>query len=100
MLRETKGAFNLVINDIHMPMMDGFALMKYIIREFNIPVIGDKRMMSADDKFKVVIRGLELGACFYLFKPLTLFDVQNMWQHVVRKRKENMLETNSDADNN
>ncbi|KAK9143539.1 hypothetical protein Syun_012939 [Stephania yunnanensis] len=51
--------------------------------------------MSADDKFKVVTRGLELGACFYLFKPLTLADVQNLWQHVVRKRKEYMLENNS-----
>ncbi|KAK9147715.1 hypothetical protein Scep_006472 [Stephania cephalantha] len=90
-LRETKGAFDLVITDVHMPMMDGFALMEHIIREFKIPVI----MMSADDKFKVVTRGLELGACFYLFKPLTLADVQNLWQHVVRKRKEYMLENNS-----
>ncbi|KAK9147719.1 hypothetical protein Scep_006476 [Stephania cephalantha] len=90
-LRETKGAFDLVITDVHMPMMDGFALMEHIIREFKIPVI----MMSADDKFKVVTRGLELGACFYLFKPLTLADVQNLWQHVVRKRKEYTLENNS-----
>ncbi|KAK9143540.1 hypothetical protein Syun_012940 [Stephania yunnanensis] len=43
-LRETKGAFDLVITDVHMPMMDGFALMEHIIREFKIPVISKKSL--------------------------------------------------------
>ncbi|KAK9102910.1 hypothetical protein Sjap_020164 [Stephania japonica] len=47
--------------------------------------------MPVDDNFKVVIRGLEQGTCFYLFKPLTLYDVQNLWQHVIRKRKVNIV---------
>jgi DNA-binding NarL/FixJ family response regulator len=43
--------------------------------------------MSADDGKNVVMKGVTHGACDYLIKPLRIEELRNIWQHVVRKRR-------------
>lgn len=44
--------------------------------------------MSADDSKQVVMKGVTHGACDYLIKPVRIEALRNIWQHVVRKRKD------------
>jgi len=44
-------------------------------------------VFSANDDPKMVMKGIDHGACDYLLKPVTLKEVQMIWQHVVRKKK-------------
>uniref|UniRef100_A0A2P2LXZ1 Two-component response regulator n=3 Tax=Rhizophora mucronata TaxID=61149 RepID=A0A2P2LXZ1_RHIMU len=83
LLREKKNGYDIVISDVHMPDMDGFKLLQHIGLEMDLPVI----MMSADDGKNVVMKGVTHGACDYLIKPVRIEALRNIWQHVVRKRK-------------
>ncbi|XP_015900017.1 two-component response regulator ARR1 isoform X2 [Ziziphus jujuba] len=83
MLRENKNGYDIVISDVHMPDMDGFKLLEHIGLEMDLPVI----MMSADDGKNVVMKGVTHGACDYLIKPVRIEALRNIWQHVVRKKK-------------
>ncbi|KAG1338741.1 two-component response regulator ARR1 [Cocos nucifera] len=88
MLREKKGEFDLVLSDVYMPDMDGFKLLENIGLEMDLPVI----MMSADDGKDVVMKGVTHGACDYLIKPVRIEALKNIWQHVVRKRRNELKE--------
>ncbi|KAM6565869.1 hypothetical protein CsatA_024997 [Cannabis sativa] len=83
LLRENKNGYDVVISDVHMPDMDGFKLLERIGLEMDLPVI----MMSADDGKDVVMKGVTHGACDYLIKPVRIEALKNIWQHVVRKKK-------------
>ncbi|KAL9252662.1 Two-component response regulator ARR2-like protein [Drosera capensis] len=83
LLRENKNGYDIVISDVHMPDMDGFKLLEHIGLEMDLPVI----MMSADDSKQVVMKGVTHGACDYLIKPVRMEALKNIWQHVVRKKK-------------
>ncbi|WOK93166.1 two-component response regulator ORR21 [Canna indica] len=82
LLRENKGAFDLIISDVHMPDMDGFRLLELVGLEMDLPVI----MMSSDTRFNVVMKGVSHGACDFLAKPARMEELQNIWQHVVRRK--------------
>lgn len=68
------GAFDLVLLDILMPEMDGYAVLEQMKRDpalRGIPVI----VISAQDELESVVRGIELGAEDYLpktFDPVLL----------------------------
>ncbi|KAF8394620.1 hypothetical protein HHK36_020834 [Tetracentron sinense] len=81
MLRENKGGFDIVISDIHMPNMDGFELLKHIGLEMDLPVI----LMSVDEG--QALKSVTHGACDYLTKPIRIESIKKIWQHVVRKRR-------------
>lgn len=93
-----------------MPDMDGFKLLEHIGLEMDLPVISEClyvldqiisislvlvpilnlliiSVMSADDSKNVVMKGVTHGACDYLIKPVRIEALKNIWQHVVRKRK-------------
>ncbi|KAI4369544.1 hypothetical protein MLD38_017972 [Melastoma candidum] len=82
-LRNNRNGFDVVLSDVHMPDMDGFKLLEYIGLEMDLPVI----MMSVDDGKHVVMKGVTHGACDFLIKPIRIEALKNIWQHVVRKRK-------------
>ncbi|PIA61200.1 hypothetical protein AQUCO_00300615v1 [Aquilegia coerulea] len=88
MLRERTYSFDIVLSDVHMPDMDGFKLLEHIGLEMDLPVI----MMSVDDKKEVVMKGVTHGACDYLIKPVRIEAIRNIWQHVVRKRRNELKE--------
>ncbi|XP_076904486.1 two-component response regulator ARR2-like isoform X1 [Bidens hawaiensis] len=83
LLRENKSGYDVVLSDVHMPDMNGFKLLECIGLEMDLPVI----MMSADDSSNVVMKGVTHGACDYLIKPVRFEALRNIWQHVVRRRK-------------
>ncbi|XP_077241131.1 two-component response regulator ORR21-like [Tasmannia lanceolata] len=91
LLRERKGAFDVVISDVHMPDMDGFKLLELVGLEMDLPVI----MMSADRRTSAVMRGIKHGACDYLIKPVRIEELKNIWQHVIRKKQNE----NKDSEN-
>ncbi|XP_068329870.1 putative two-component response regulator ARR21 [Pyrus communis] len=82
-LREQKGAFDVVVTDLHMPEMDGFELQKHVRDEFKLPVI----MMSADDNESVILKSLEGGVAYYIVKPVSKDDIKNVWQYAVAAKK-------------
>ncbi|GLJ52478.1 hypothetical protein SUGI_1116350 [Cryptomeria japonica] len=88
MLRERKGIFDLVISDVYMPDMDGFKLLEHVGLEMDLPVI----MMSPDGKPSVVMKGIKHGACDYLLKPVRIEELKNIWQHIVRLKKNGIKE--------
>ncbi|XWS46596.1 hypothetical protein CRYUN_Cryun14cG0081900 [Craigia yunnanensis] len=83
LLREDKNRFDIVICDLHMPDMNGFKLLETIRLEMDLPVV----MMSSDDGKGVVMKGIIHGACDYLVKPVRMEAIRFIWQHVVRKKK-------------
>ena len=73
-----------MLSDVHMPDMDGFKLLEHIALELDVPVM----MMSANCATDVVLRGIIHGAVDYLLKPVRIEELRNIWQHVVRKKRE------------
>lgn len=47
-------------------------------------------VMSADGRTNLVLRGVRHGACDYLIKPIRDEELKNIWQHVVRKKQNDM----------
>ncbi|RDY06435.1 Two-component response regulator ORR23, partial [Mucuna pruriens] len=90
LLRENKNKFDLVISDVHMPDMDGFKLLELVGLEMDLPVI----MLSVNDDPKMVMKGITHGACDYLLKPVRIEELQNIWQHVIRRKKTDSKEQN------
>ncbi|CAD7703289.1 unnamed protein product [Ostreobium quekettii] len=84
LLRDRKNDFDLVLSDVFMPDMDGFKLLGRIGLELGIPVI----MMSSSGDTDVVLKGVTHGAVDFLIKPVRVEELRNVWQHVIRRRKD------------
>lgn len=48
-------------------------------------------VVSSDDKQEVVLNVVLHGACDYLIKPIRMDVLKIMWQHVLRKKRNNLL---------
>jgi len=80
MLQETR--FHLVMTDLYMPVMDGFALVEKIRAEASlrsIPVIA----ISAGGK-EAQDRVLALGANIYMRKPVKFVEVKERVKQILR----------------
>lgn len=44
-------------------------------------------VMSGDGRTSAVMKGIKHGACDYLIKPVRMEELKNIWQHVVRKNR-------------
>lgn len=62
------GSFDLVLLDIMLPKIDGFALCELLRRESDIPII----MLTALDSEENQIKGLDLNADDYITKPFSM----------------------------
>ncbi|CAJ1944790.1 unnamed protein product [Sphenostylis stenocarpa] len=82
MLRKNRNKFDLVISDVNMPEMDGFKLLQHVEHETDLPFI----MLSGYGDKERVMKGVEYGACDFLTKPVRIQELQNIWQHVVRRK--------------
>ncbi|XP_073004720.1 two-component response regulator ARR2-like [Typha latifolia] len=82
-LREHACDFDFLLVDVHMPEMDGFELLKIVKQQLNLPVI----MMSSDGRMKLMRKSCELGASFFVKKPLDISTVKNLWQHLIPKKQ-------------
>jgi CheY-like chemotaxis protein len=82
LLQLREGTFHLVMTDLYMPVMDGFALVERIRHEEalkNIPIIA----ISAGGK-EAQERALELGVDIYLRKPVRFVEVLETVKQLLR----------------
>lgn len=107
MLRERKDGYDIVISDVNMPDMDGFKLLEHVGLELDLPVISKRLLkrskqikkgllifvllrfitvMSVDGETSRVMKGVQHGACDYLLKPIRMKELKIIWQHVLRKK--------------
>ncbi|KAI3961663.1 hypothetical protein MKW92_038485 [Papaver armeniacum] len=79
LLREKPYYFDLVVAAVQMPGMTGLELLQRIKLEFtNLPVV----LVSNDTDPVMAAKGFSNGAGHLLRKPVTFYDVENMWLHV------------------
>lgn len=52
-------------------------------------------MLSANGDPKLVMKGITHGACDYLLKPVRIEELKNIWQHVVRRKKNDSRNQNN-----
>lgn len=48
-------------------------------------------VMSANGETDVVMKGITHGACDYLLKPVRIEELRNIWQHVIRRKRSDLL---------
>lgn len=79
-----KQKFDLILLDIMMPKIDGYAVCEMIRKESNIPVI----MLTALEEEQAQIRAFELKADDYITKPFSLKLVLMRIEAVLRRVQE------------
>ncbi|XP_031497868.1 two-component response regulator-like APRR5 [Nymphaea colorata] len=87
-LKEKPLSFDLVLTEVSLPSLSGFALLTMIVENplcKNIPVI----MMSSHDSINIVFKCMLQGASDFLVKPIRKNELRNLWQHVWRRRSFN-----------
>ena len=72
--------FDLILLDVMLPGVDGFALMDYI-RPLEMPVIFLTAKNSVDDR----VRGLKMGAEDYIVKPFEVLELLARVEVVLRR---------------
>ena len=75
------GVFDLVLLDVMLPGMDGFAVMEHL-RGVGVPVIFLTAVQQVGDK----VRGLRLGAEDYIAKPFEALELLARVEVVLRRR--------------
>lgn len=82
-------AFDLVILDVEMPVMDGLVALKEIKAISNIPVI----MLSALSNQGLTIEALELGAFDFIEKPLNIKNIDPTWLEMLEEKISSCTQT-------
>ena len=67
----TEGDYALVLLDVMLPGIDGFAVLQAIRRTKNVPVL----VLTARDKVDDRVQGLQQGADDYLVKPFSFVEL-------------------------
>lgn len=73
--------FDLVMLDVVMPQMDGFAVLAELRTFSDVPVV----MLTAMNRQEDIVRGFELGADNYIGKPFNFREVEARIQAVLRR---------------
>lgn len=81
--------YDLILLDIMLPGLDGFELCHRIRERSNIPII----MVTAKDKIKDKVEGLDMGADDYLTKPFALPELLARIRNAMRKHISMVKET-------
>jgi DNA-binding response OmpR family regulator len=81
LIRFRQGAFDLVVLDVMLPLLDGLEVCREIRRESRTPIV----MLSARSELHDVIVGLELGADDYVTKPFELPELVARIKAVLRR---------------
>lgn len=75
--------FDIVLMDIMMPKMDGYAAVKEIRKTKNVPII----MLSARSEEYDKLFGFELGIDDYVVKPFSLRELMARIQSIIKRYK-------------
>lgn len=65
------GAFDLVLTDLAMPVMDGFSVIEALRKRSTVPII----VLSVREQEMDKVRALDLGADDYVTKPFSLTEL-------------------------
>jgi two-component system OmpR family response regulator len=79
--KATTWSYDLVVLDLMLPGLDGFALLKRLRREKHTPVL----ILTARDAITDRIRGLDVGADDYVVKPYVLAEVLARVRALIRR---------------
>ncbi|KAL4187002.1 hypothetical protein AMTRI_Chr09g36960 [Amborella trichopoda] len=88
-LKENPHNFDIVLTEVIMPTISGFALLSMIMGHEicrKVPVI----MMSSQDSISIVLKCMLKGASDFLLKPIRKNELRNVWQHVWRRHSSNI----------
>lgn len=77
----TEGDYGLILLDVMLPGIDGFAVLKAIRRTKNVPVL----VLTARDKVEDRVNGLQQGADDYLVKPFSFLELLARLQALNRR---------------
>lgn len=73
--------YDLVVLDVMLPGMDGWAVLRKLRESRNVPVL----FLTARDEVEDRVRGLELGADDYLVKPFAFSELLARMRTVLRR---------------
>ena len=76
-----KKEYDLVLLDIMMPNLDGYAVCKMIRQNSNVPII----FLTASDQEISIVRGLDMGADDYITKPFKLNELLSRIKAILRR---------------
>lgn len=76
-----QGRYDLVLLDVMLPGMDGFALLQALRETQDMPVL----MLTARDKVEDRVKGLQTGADDYLVKPFAFSELLARIQALLRR---------------
>lgn len=78
--------FDLVLMDLHMPIMGGYEASKIIIQDLNLPVIPSIVALTAASNEAELSEMKNLGVTEVMFKPFTLDQFNQMLEgHILKK---------------
>ena len=80
-----KEEIHLILMDIMMPKLDGFAVVRAIRQQSDIPVL----ILSARNQDNDKILGLNLGADDYITKPFNILEVKARIKAIMRRAGKN-----------
>jgi two-component system response regulator ResD len=77
-------AFDLIILDMNMPVMNGLEVLETLKREgFSVPIL----ILSADKEEESKAAGIAFGASYYLTKPFKPEEVIARIEDIFRERR-------------
>ena len=76
-----KNQYDLILLDVMMPGMDGFAVCTELRKRSDVPVI----MLTALNRPDDIVWGLELGADNYITKPFTFKEIEARIRAILRR---------------
>lgn len=83
------GTYDLIIMDVMLPKMSGFAVVEQLRKENNpTPIL----MLTARSGVEDYVRGLDLGADYYLTKPFEMQELMACVRALTRRRGEVVLD--------
>jgi len=77
----TEGHYDLVLLDVMLPGLDGYAVLQELRRGKHVPVL----MLTARDEVEDRVRGLQAGADDYLVKPVALAELEARVRALIRR---------------
>ena len=77
---------SLVLLDVLLPVMDGFATFEKIREQSQVPII----FVSTEDRDEDMVRGLEMGADDYIAKPFSTSELSARVKAVLRRNSSRM----------
>ncbi|KAL5076662.1 hypothetical protein RYX36_015646 [Vicia faba] len=82
-LKKIKNLYDVILIEAQMPDMNSYHFLQHVTQQIKIPVI----MMCVDQSItpSLMMKAIEKGAYGYWIKPLSEGQINNIWQHVVRK---------------